>query len=130
AGVVIRPRRDAEESELGVDRVETPVVTNAHPRDVVADRPELPPRELRRRHEHGEIGLTRGAWERAGDEVRLAFGTFGLEQHHVLREPTLVLRAVARDAEREALLAEQRVAAVARSDRPDGVVLREVRHVS
>ena len=128
--VVVGPRRDAEESELRVHRVEPTVVADAHPGDVVADGPQLPALELGRRYQHREVGLAGRARERAGDEVRLALGTLGLEQHHVLREPALVLRSIARDPQREALLSEQRVSAVSGSDRPDGVVLREVRDVA
>ena len=62
--------------------------------------------------------------------MRLAFRALGFEQHHVFREPALFVAVVARDAQREALLPEQRVPAVAGADGPDGVVLREVADVA
>jgi hypothetical protein len=48
----------------------------------------------------------------------------------MLCEPALRLCEVAADAEREALFAEQDVAAVAGTDAPDGVVFREVAEVA
>ena len=48
----------------------------------------------------------------------------------MLGHPALVLRLVGGDAQGEALLAEQDVAAVARVDRPDGVVLGELDDVA
>ena len=48
----------------------------------------------------------------------------------MLGHPALVAAEVGRDAQREALLAQQHVSAVAGVDRPDGVVLGEVADVS
>ena len=45
----------------------------------------------------------------------------------MLGHPALILRELRRDAEREALLAEERVPAVARAERPDLAVFRELR---
>ena len=44
----------------------------------------------------------------------------------MLGQPALLAREPARQSQRHALLAEQRIAAVARPDRPDGVLLGEV----
>src|SRR5207247_6758889 len=90
----------------------------------------LPAGELGWRNEHREIRLARRARERAGDEVRLALGRNRFEQHHVLGEPALLVSVIARDAQREAFLAEQRVAAVAGADRPDHVVLPELTDIA
>ncbi len=84
------------------------------------------PVELLGRDQHGEVGLSAGRRERRGHVADLALRALGLEDEHVLGEPALLLREVGADAERQALLAEERVAAVARAHRPDGVVLREV----
>ena len=78
------------------------------------------------RDEHGEVGLAARRRERGGDVVHAALGARDLEDEHVLGEPALVARDHRRDAQREALLAEQRVAAVARAERPDLARLGEV----
>ena len=117
-------RRDAEEAVLGVDRVEAAVVARLEPRDVVADRLELPAGELREHHR--EVRLAAGGRERRRDVVLLLLGRGEREDEHVLGHPALVLRELRRDAEREALLAEEGVPAVARAERPDFAVLREL----
>ena len=65
----------------------------------------------------------------AGDVLDHALGRGQLEDQHVLGEPALVARHHRRDPQREALLAEQRVAAVARAERPDLARLGEVHDV-
>ena len=127
---VVRARRDAEVAGLGVDRVEPPVVADAHPRDVVADGPDLPALEALGRDHHREVRLAARARERGRDVRHLAFGRLDAEDEHVLGEPALPASEVAADAERQALLAEEHVAAVAAADAPDRVVLREVADVS
>src|SRR5207249_11222887 len=109
---------------LGVDGPETPIGPRTHPGDVVAHRPHLPALLRRRRDEHGEVRLAARAREGGGDVVRLALGALHADDQHVLGEPAFLARLYARDAEREALLAEQRVAAVAGADRPDELLLR------
>ena len=79
-----------------------------------------------RRDQHREVGLAAGARERAGDVLDLALGRGELEDQHVLGQPALVARHDRGDAQREALLAEQRVAAVARAVGPDLARLGEV----
>jgi hypothetical protein len=86
-------------------------------------------RNDRRRFEHREVRLAAGARERRCD-VRLLTGRV-LDAHdqHVLGEPALVAAHRGRDPQRQALLAEQGVAAVARSVRPDLAALGEVHDV-
>src|SRR6185312_3737151 len=67
-----------------------------------------------------------GARERAGDVLHLALRGRELEDEHVLGEPAVVARHDRGDPQREALLAEERVAAVARAERPDLARLRVV----
>ena len=122
---VARAGRDAEEAGLGIDRVEPAVLAEAHPGDVVADRLDLPARHGR--HEHGQVGLAAGRGERARDVVHGAGRSRQLEDQHVLGQPALLVRHHRGDAQGEALLAEQGVAAVARAERPDLARLREVR---
>ncbi len=108
---------DAEQPELGVDRPQATVFTDLHPRDVVTDRLGFPARD--RRDEHREVRLAARRRERGGDVVHLARGRRELEDEHVLGEPSFVTRDHRCDPQREALLAEERVAAVARAVGPD-----------
>ena len=78
-------------------------------------------------HEHCEIRLAAGRGEGAGDVVHRARRGRQLEDQHVLGEPALLVRHDRGDAQREALLAEQGIAAVAGAERPDLARLREVR---
>ena len=112
-----RVRRDAEEARLGVDRVEAPVLAELHPRDVVADRLDRP--VLERRDQHREVGLAARAREGARDVLDAPVGRGELEDQHVLGHPALVAGHDRGDAQGQALLAQQRVAAVARAERPD-----------
>ena len=119
-------RRDAEIARLRIDRVEPPVVVRLDPRDVVADGRDLPALESLRRNQHREIGLAARARKCRRDVALLARRRRDAEDQHVLGEPALVAAHHRRDAQREAFLAEQRVAAVARAVRPDLARLREV----
>ena len=126
-GLPVGAGRDAEEAELRVDGVEAAVVAEAHPGDVVAD--GLGPPAGHRGLQHGEVGLAAGARERGDDVVGLLLRRDQLEDQHVLGEPALVVRDGRRDAQRVALLAQQRVAAVAGAVAPDLAGLGEVRDV-
>jgi hypothetical protein len=85
---------------------------------------DLPAREVGDHHRH--VRLAAGRREGGGDVALLASGRRDAEDQHVLGEPALVVGHGARDAQGEALLAEQRVAAVARPVRPDLPGLGEV----
>ena len=117
---------DAEEAGLGVDRPEPAVGPRPQPGDVVAHGPHPVALRLERRDEHREVRLAAGRGKRGADVVRLAAGQLELEDQHVLGEPALVARHRRRDAQREALLAEKRVAPVPRADAPDRPLLGEV----
>ena len=112
-GVGVGAGRHAEEAGLGVDGVEAAVGAELHPADVVADRLDLP--ALDGGDEHGQVGLAAGRREGAGDVAGLALGGGELQDEHVLGQPAVVAGHDRGDAQREALLAEQRVAAVARA---------------
>ena len=66
-----------------------------------------------RRLQHGQVGLAARRRERRRDVVDLLRRRGQLEDQHVLGEPALVPRLHRGDPQRVALLAEQRVAAVA-----------------
>ena len=102
-----------------IDRAEPVVGPRLDPGDVVADGRDLPAFEARRRDQHREVGLAARARERRADVGLLAVRRGHAEDQHVLGEPALLVPHHRRDAQREALLAEQRVAAVARAERPD-----------
>ena len=123
-GVIARPRRHAEEAVLGVDRVQPPILAELHPGDVIADRLHRP--ALERRDQHRQVRLTARARERAGDVLDLALWRSQLEDQHVLGHPALVARHHRGDSQREALLAQQRVTAVARAVGDDLARLGEV----
>ena len=103
-----------------------PSAPGPQPGDVVADRPHLVAEVLEGRDEHRQVRLAAGGGERGRDVVPLLPGSLELEDEHVLGHPALVARHGAGDAQREALLAEERVAAVAGADAPDEPLLREV----
>ena len=127
--LLVRARSDAEEARLRVDGVDLPVVGRLDPGDVVADGRDLPAVEPFRRNQHREVRLAARARERGADIRLLACWRFDADDEHVLGEPAFVARHRGRDAEREALLAQQRVAAVAAAERPDRPLFGEVRDV-
>ena len=116
-GLVAGVRGDAEEAGLGVDRVEAAVLAELHPGDVVADRLDLPVGQGR--DQHRQVGLAAGRREGAGHVLDVALGRGQFEDQHVLGQPALVAGHRRGDPQREALLAEQRVAAVAGAEGPD-----------
>ena len=124
-GVPAGARGDAEQAVLGVDarRAGRPRRTASRRCRRRASRPSSP-------------GWSARAWpgwscrRRSGTPRRcssvLLLGRGQLEDQHVLGEPALVAGHHRGDAQRVALLAEQRVAAVARAVGPDHPLLGEV----
>jgi len=94
------------------------------PGDIVPDGPHAIPGELG--HDHGEIGLARGARHGRGEIGHLAVRILESEDQHVLGHPAFLARLRRRDAERVTLLAEERVAPVPGADAPDEPLLGEV----
>ena len=129
-GVLIGAGHHAKVAGLRVDGPQPAVRPGVQPGDVVADRPDLPARHRRRRDQHGEVGLAAGRRERGGDVMRLALGVLDADDQHVLGHPALGAGLPAGDAQRMALLAEQRVAAIARAVAHDGQVFREMHDVA
>ena len=126
-GLLARARRHAEEAGLRVDRVEPAVAPNfiqAMSSPMVST------------FQPGSVGISiarlvlpQADGNAPGDVLDLALGRGDLEDQHVLGDPALVARHRRRDPQREALLAEQGVAAVARAVRPDLARLGEVHDV-
>ena len=121
-----RAREHAEKTRLGIDRPQPAIGPRTNPCDVVADRPRLPAGHRCRRHEHRHVGLSARRRKRAGDVPHGPVLVAAADDQHVLGEPAFVARLIAREAKREAFLAEQRVAAVAGSDRPHRVLFRKM----
>ena len=131
-GIGVGPRawRHAEDARLGIDRPQPPVVAQVHPGDVLTDRPDLVALMGRRRVEHRQVRLAAGGGEGGGHVMGLPGGRLDAHDQHVLRQPALPPRIVARQAQGVALLAEQGVAAVAGADALDGAFFREVQDVA
>jgi len=119
--------RHAEEPGFGVDGVQPSVGADLHPRDVVADTLAFPPRDGR--DQHGQVGLAAGGGEGRGDMEMFSLRVGQAQDEHVLGQPSLPLGLGRRDAQGQAFLAQQGVAAVSGSVRPDEVFLGEVRDI-
>ena len=78
------------------------------------------------RNQHREIGLAAGAGKSRRDIGLFALRVLHAEDQHVLGHPAFVARDVGGDAQREALLTQQRVAAIARTVGPDFAGLGEM----
>ena len=111
------PRGHAEEAGLRIDRPQPPVRARAHPADVIAHRPHLPAglAVALRRDQHGQVGLAAGAGEGRGEVTGLALRVLHPQDQHVLGQPAFLARLPGGDAQGVALLAQQRVAAIART---------------
>src|SRR5581483_3087849 len=118
-----------KESGLWIDGPQPARDVGFDPGDVVADGPYLPAVKALRRNHHGKVRFAAGARESGRNISLLALWIFDAEDQHVLGHPAFVARHVGSDAKREAFLAKQRIAAVARTIRPDLAGLREVHDV-
>ena len=104
------------------------------PGDVVADGGDLPSLEACGRDQHGEVGLAAGGGEGPGDVGLFCLacgvrGRFDAEDEHVLGHPAFVAGDIGGDAQGEALLAQQGVAAIAGAIGPDFARLGELDNV-
>ena len=119
---------DAEETVFGVDGMEHAILfIEAHPSDIVADGLDGPAGDGG--FHHGEVGLAAGGREGRRDIFDFAFGGRQLEDEHVFGHPAFAFGLVGGDTQREALLAEQGVAAVAGAVGDDFIGFGEVRDV-
>ncbi len=88
-GLLARPRRHPEEARLRIDRVETAVVAELHPGDVVADRLHRPAGQSR--DQHRQVRLATRRREGPGHVFHLAVRRGQLQDQHVLCHPALVV---------------------------------------
>src|SRR4029453_810030 len=114
-----RPWHDTEVAILGINRVETTVVSYLHPGDVVPDGGDLPSGKMSRRDEHRKIGFPARARESGGDVMLFPFRRLDSQNQHVLGEPALFLRQVGGNAEGKTFFAQQNVAPVAGANGDD-----------
>src|SRR5699024_7337059 len=108
---------NAKEAKLGIDGAEDAVLVEAHPGNVITDTFDLVARQAGR--EHGQICLAASRGECRGDVLLDAFRAGNAKNEHVLGEPAFALGENGTESEGKALLAEQRVATVARAEGDD-----------
>ena len=125
-GGAIRTGHHAEISRFRIDGVQPAIGAGMQPGNVIADRPDLPARHGVGRDQHGEIGLAAGRRESRGDVVSFSLRVLDADDQHVFGEPAFIARLPARDAQRVAFLAEQRIAAVAGTEALDRKLFREM----
>ena len=125
-GIIGGARGDAEEAGFGIDRAQGAVGGRLDPGDVIANRQRLPVAEALGRHDHGQVGLAAGAGERRRDVGFCTLGIFQTQNQHVFGQPAFVASHRRGDPQRQALLAEQGVAAVTGTVGPDFTGFREM----
>ena len=128
-GLVRGAGRHTEAAGLRIDRVQPAILAGFDPGDVLAHRGDLPAFKCRWRDQHREVGLAAGRREGRCHVVLAPLWRSHAEDQHVLGQPALVAAHRAGNAQREALLAQQRVAAVAGAEAPDLARLRKVNDV-
>ena len=109
-------RQHAEKSGFRIHCPETAVFTGPNPRDVVANCKGLPAGHRRGRHEHRHVRFAACGRKRARDVPHGAVLVLAAHDQHVLGEPAFIARLPTGNPQREALLAEQGIAAVAGAD--------------
>ncbi|KAG0776524.1 hypothetical protein G6F22_012509 [Rhizopus arrhizus] len=128
-GLLAGARGHAEIAGFRVDGVQAAVGARLDPGDVVANRGDLPAVHALRRDQHGEVGLAASGRKRGGHVVFAALGRGHAQDQHVFGQPALVAPHGGGDAQRKALLAQQRIAAIARAVAPDLAALGEMHDV-
>ena len=106
-----RARRHSEKTVFGVDRVETSVVAELHPCDVISYGFHSP--SCNGRDQHRQVGFAASRREGAGHVFHFAGGVRELQDEHVLRHPAFIPRLHGGNAERMAFFPQQCVTAIA-----------------
>ena len=118
---------NTEETGFGVDGTEVAFVVKLHPCNIVTDGLDFPAGEGG--DEHGEVGFSASGGESTGNILDFALGVGQLEDEHVFGEPAFIAGLNGGNTESEALLAEEGVAAVTGTERPDFTGFGEVSDV-
>src|SRR5260370_14568721 len=93
---------------------------------VVAQRPTLPAPVCVGRNQHGQVRLAASGREGACEVVDLTLRILDTDDQHVLRKPSFSARLPAGDPQRVALLAQERIAPIARTEALDRECFRKV----
>src|SRR6266700_719685 len=127
-GLDRRSRRDSEEPSLRINGAQTSFGIRSDPGNIVADGPDFPAfgSEFVGRNHHCEIGFAARAWKSRRNVRLLAVRIFDPDDEHVLSHPAFVPRHVRGDAEGKTFLAEQCIASITGTVRPDFTALRKV----
>ena len=112
-GVEVGARSDAKVASLWVDGVQLAVRVGLDPGDIVTDGGDFPAFKALGWHQHGEIGFATSARKGCCHVILFALRIGHPQDEHMLGQPALVAAHVGRDAQGKALLAQQRIAAVA-----------------
>ena len=118
-GVKVGAGSDAEITGFRVDGAQIAIGTWLDPCDVVADGGDFPAVKTGGRYQHGEIGFATCAGKSRCDMVFFALRIGQPEDQHVLGQPALVAAHVGGDAQCKTFFAQQSIAAIARTVRPD-----------
>src|SRR6266567_1221399 len=130
-GLDRRSRRDSEEPSLRINGAQTSFGIRSDPGNIVADGPDFPAfgSEFVGRNHHCEIGFAARAWKSRSNVRLLAVRIFDSDDEHVLGHPAFVPRHVRGDAEGKTFLAEQCIAPITGTVRPDFAALRKMDNV-
>ena len=131
-GLLVGAGCNSEEAVLRVDSPQATVTADTQPCNIIPDRLDLVALLLEhlRRNQHGEVGLAAGRRESSGHVLLGAVRVGNAQDQHMLRHPAFLPSEVGRNAQGEALLAQQDISAVVGVDGPDGVILREVNDIA
>ena len=118
-GVEVGAGGDAKVTRFWVNSVELAVRVRLDPSDVVTDGGHFPAFEALRWYQHGEIGFAASAGESRRHMVFFALWIGHAQDEHVLGQPALVASHIGGDAQSKTFLAQQSIATVARTVRPN-----------
>ena len=117
--MVVGTRGHAKVTGLGVNGHHLAVGLGFDPSDVVANGGDFPAIEAFGWHQHGEVCFAASAGERSCHVVFFSLRIGHSQDEHVFGQPTLFASHAGRDAQGQALFAQQGIAAVARTVRPN-----------
>ena len=131
-GLFVSTGSNSEETVFRVNSVESAVLANSDPSNIVTYAPYLVTllSEEFRRNEHSEVCLTASRGECSCNILCFAVRIFNAEDKHVFSHPAFLTSEVGGNSESKALFAEKNVSAVTAVYGCDVVVFGEVADVS